>query len=270
VTAVSDLFASRELLWNLTLRELRGKYKRSALGWTWSLVNPLVTMVIFTVVFGTFLSARGPYTVGHDGLNVFALWLMCGLLPWTYLSNTLNGSAVALVGNGNLIKKVYFPREALVGAVAGANLVNLLIEFGVLVLALAVFGNDTLPWLPLVVLVTALLLVFVTGIALALSVLNVYFRDVQHFLAIGLQLWFYASPIVYPQQLVQAHLSPGWYAVYRANPFARFAEAYRDLLYDLRWPSPTTWAFLVCYSAAAVSLGWWIFGRLQGRLAEEL
>jgi ABC-type polysaccharide/polyol phosphate export permease len=269
VTAISEVVASRELLWNLTLRELRGKYKRSALGWSWSLVNPLVTMAIFTVVFGVFLKA-GPDRGDPSGLDVFALWLLCALLPWNFVGNTLNGGAVALVGNGNLIKKVYFPRQTLVGAVVGANLVNLLIELGVLCVALLVVGNDVLPWIPGALLVTALLVVFVLGLSLALSVLNVYFRDTQHFLAIFLQLWFYASPIVYPSRLVSDHLSGAWWNVYQANPFFRFAEAYRNLLYDLRWPAWSTLGLLVAWSAVSVVFGWWLFGRLEGRLAEEL
>ncbi|HST65336.1 MAG TPA: ABC transporter permease, partial [Mycobacteriales bacterium] len=124
MTALTEVAASRELLWNLTLRELRGKYKRSALGWSWSLVNPPVTMALFTVVFGVFLRAQ-PGRGDPSGLDVFALWLLCGLLPWNFLANSLNGGAGALVGNSNLIKKVWFPRETLVGAVTGANLVTL-------------------------------------------------------------------------------------------------------------------------------------------------
>jgi ABC-type polysaccharide/polyol phosphate export permease len=269
VTTVGDIAASRELLWNLTLRELRGKYKRSALGWTWSLVNPLVTMVIFTVVFGVFLKAE-PGAGDPSGLDVFALWLLCALLAWNFLANTLNGGALALVGNGNLIKKVYFPRQTLVGAVAGANLVTLLIELGVLCVAMLIAGNNVLPWIPGILLVTVLLTVFVTGLALALSVLNVYFRDTQHFLSILLQIWFYASPIVYPSVLVRDHVTGIAWAVYEANPFYRFAEAYRNLFYDLRWPSAATLGILLAWSAVSIVVGWWTFGKLEGRLAEEL
>jgi ABC-type polysaccharide/polyol phosphate export permease len=270
VTTVGEIVGSRELLWNLTLRELRGKYKRSVLGWTWSLVNPLVTMALFTVVFGVFLRAN-PDRGNPSGLDVFALWLLCGLLPWNYLATTLSGGTAALVGNSNLIKKVWFPRETLVGAVAGANLVTLLIELAVLTAALTVAGNRTaVLWLPAVAVVTALLVVFVLGLALALSVLNVYFRDTEHFLAILLQVWFYASPIVYPVALVQDHLPPALLDLYDANPFARFAAAYRNLLYDLRWPPVTTFALLVGYAAGSLLLGGLVFRRLAGRLAEEL
>ena len=270
VTALTEVAASRELLWNLTLRELRGKYKRSALGWSWSLVNPLVTMPLFTVLFPLFLRAH-PGRGDPSGLDVFALWLLCGLLPWNFLATTLNGGAVALVGNSNLIKKVWFPRETLVGAVTGANLVTLLIELGVLTVAVTVAGNRTAPlWLPLVALVTALLVVFVLGLALALAVLNVYFRDTQHFLAIALQVWFYASPVVYPASYVEGHVPAAVFAAYQANPFALFAGTYRDLLYDLRWPPPGALGLLAVYAAGSLVLGGLVFRRLAGRLAEEL
>lgn len=269
VTALREVAASRELLWNLTLRELRGKYKRSTLGWTWSLVSPLVTMALFTVVFGVFLRAR-PAVGDPSGLDVFALWLLCALLPWTFLATTLSGGALALVGNANLVKKVYFPRETLVGAVAGANLATLLIELGVLAAALLVVGNIVLPWLPGVLVVTALLVVFGTGLALALAALNVYFRDTQHFLSIALQVWFYASPIVYPQSYVHGHLPPAVLAAYEANPMTLFAGAYRALLYDLRWPPLGTLGALVGWAAGALLLGGLVFRRLSRRLAEEL
>jgi ABC-type polysaccharide/polyol phosphate export permease len=269
VTALREVAASRELLWNLTLRELRGRYKRSALGWTWSLVNPLVTMALFTVVFGVFLRAR-PAVGDPSGLDVFALWLLCALLPWTFLAGTLSGGALALVGNANLVKKVYFPRETLVGAVSAANLATLLTELGVLLVALTIAGSTVLPWLPGVLVVTALLVVFGTGLALALAVLNVYFRDTQHFLSIALQVWFYASPIVYPQSYVRGHLPPAVLAGYEANPMTLFASAYRALLYDLRWPPLGTLAALTGWAAGALVLGWLVFGRLSRRLAEEL
>ena len=111
---------------------------------------------------------------------------------------------------------------------------------------------------------------WITGLALALAVLNVYFRDTQHFLSIFMQLWFYASPIVYPAHLVSDNVA-GWaWTLYQANPFYRFAEAYRNLFYDLRWPDLSTLAILLAWTAASLVVGWWTFGKFEGRLAEEL
>jgi ABC-2 type transport system permease protein len=274
MATLSELTSSRELFANLTLRELRGKYKRSTLGWTWSLINPLATMVIFTVVFNFFLKVTPPPGDPSD-LNVFAFYLLCGLLPWNYLSNSLTGSMGILLSNANLIKKVYFPREILVAANVAAAGFTLLIELGVLAVALVIAGNFVFPWLVPLLLIVALQTVFVTGVGLTFSVLNVYFRDVQHFVGILLQLWFYATPIVYPRNVVPTrHEFWGWdvpvRTIYDLNPMVKFAEAYRNLLYDLRWPSLSTVAVLAAVAAASLAIGLTVFNRFEPRLAEEL
>ena len=271
MSTVTDLSRHRELFVNLTLRELRGKYKRSLLGWGWSLVNPLMQMAIFSLVFGFFLKVDPP--VGDpSGLDTFAFFLLCGLLPWTFLSTGLTGGMGSLIANANLIKKVWFPRQLLVGATVASFGVSFLIELGVLAIALLIAGNMVLPWLLPVLGVAALQAVFVLGLALALAVWNVYFRDLEYLVGIALQFWFYATPIVYPLSVVQDALDdrPLLLDLYELNPMARFAEVYRDLLYDLRGPTLTTMAYLVGCSAVALVIGWTAFRRLQGRLAEEL
>jgi len=266
----AELVSSRELMVNLTLRELRGKYKRSVLGWTWSLLNPLASMVIFTIVFSFFLKVKPP--VGDpSGLHNFAFFLLCGLLPWNFLNNGMMGGMAALIGNANLIKKVYFPREILVSATVAAFDVSFLIELGVLAAALLIVGNFVIPWIPVVLFLIALFTLFVLGIALTVSVLNVYFRDVQHFVNILLMLWFYATPIVYPITYVPEQ----WKGIplrhiYTFNPMVRFAETFRDVLYDLRFPSWNDTLFLVVVTALSLALGMWVFSKLEGRLAEEL
>ena len=274
MTSLSELSDSRELLVNFTLRELRSKYKRSVLGWTWSLLNPLATMLIFTVVFRFFLKVPVPRG-DPSGLHVFALFLLCGLLPWNLLANGMTGSMGSLINHSSLIKKVYFPREALVAASVASWTFSLLIELAVLTIALLVGGNFVLPWLPAVVLLVALQTVFVLGVGLLLSVLNVYFRDVQHFVGILLQLWFYATPVVYPLSVVpeSADLLSREIPVrflYGLNPMVRFVEVYRDLLYDLRFPSFGDLAYLVVVSACTLAVGLAVFVRLEPKLAEEL
>jgi len=265
VTSLAELLGTRELLVNLTLRELRGKYKRSVLGWTWSLLNPLATMAIFTVVFAYFLKVQAP-PGDPSGLDVFALYLLCGLLPWNFLSNGISGSMGALLGNSNLIKKVYFPREVLVIANVASWVVSLLIEMAVLAVVLMAFGNFVLPWLPAVLALVLIQTAFVVGLGLMFSVLNVYFRDVQHFVAILLQLWFYGTPIVYPLTYVPDNVR----FVYGLNPMVRFVEAYRDCLYDLRLPPLLDWAYLVVVASITLAAGWIVFMRLEPKLAEEI
>jgi ABC-2 type transport system permease protein len=272
VSHLRELAGARDLWVHLTLRELRGKYKRSVLGWAWSLLNPIAMMLIYTLVF-RFLLKIEVAPGDPSGLNVFPLFLLCGLLPWNYLASSMFGGMGGLVGNANLVKKVYFPREILVGANVASWTFSLAIEIGVLSAALLIAGNMVLPWLvPLIVLIV-LQTAFVLGIALALSVLNVYFRDVQHLLGIFMQLWFYATPIIYPVSLVadadESNSLP-LLTLYRLNPMTRFVEAYRDLLYDLRFPPAADLAFLTVVSVAALVGGFAVFRRLEPRLAEEL
>src|SRR5688572_11231248 len=174
MTSVLELRRHRELFANLTLRELRGKYKRSALGWGWSMLNPLAQMAIFSLVFGYVLNVDPP--VGDpSGLHVFAFFLLCGLLPWTFLANGLTAGMGSLLANANLVKRVWFPRQILVASTVASFAVSFLIEMGVLTVVLLIAGNMVLPWLVPVVIVVMVQAAFVLGLALALSVWSVYF-----------------------------------------------------------------------------------------------
>jgi ABC-2 type transport system permease protein len=277
VSVVADLKDSRGLLVNLTLREVRGKYKRTLLGQGWSLLNPVATLLIFTLVFGFVL--RVPVPVGENsGVQIFALYLACGLIPWTFFSNAVTTGMGALINNANLLRKVYFWRPTLVAATVFSWNVTFAIELAVLVIAMLVVGAMPLPWIPMLLLAAVLLTAFALGIALLLSVANVYFRDTQHFVSIGMQLWFYATPIVYPYSLIQDQAERMREAgngfpletLYRLNPLERFISVFRAGLYDNTWP---LWSDLVyCAVAAVVSLGVGIavFNRSQHRLVEEL
>jgi ABC-2 type transport system permease protein len=274
MATVSELAEARELFRNLTLRELRGKYKRSALGWAWSLINPLATMGIFTLVFSFVLRVQ-PETGHPSGLHSFPFFLLCGLLPWNFLLNSLTGGMSAPLANAGLIKKVYFPREILSASVIASWAVQFLIELGVLVVALLFVGNVALAYIPGVLLIVTIQMFFCYGIALALGALNVYFRDVQHFLGLLLQLWFYATPIVYPQGLVpvEKHLfgvNIPVTRIYGLNPMVRFVGMYRDLMYDLRWPPLYDLAYVTGAAVLSVLIGRWIFLKLEPRFAEEL
>jgi lipopolysaccharide transport system permease protein len=272
VSTVSEITASRELITNLTLRELRTRYKRSVLGWTWSMLNPLATVGIYTVVFKYFFKASAP--VGEpSGVSNFAVYLLCGLLAWNYFSGCVNGAMATLVGNAGLIKKVYFPREGLVISLVVSNLISFLIELGVLGVILLLVGSQVLPWIPVVLLLVAILTVFVTGLGLIVSVLNVYFRDLQYLVgSILLQVLFYLTPIVYPIRFVYDATGgdPWLRRLYTANPTVQFIEAFHRVLYDLRWPSLQNFAYLTAWAVGALVLGMFVFNRFESRLAEEL
>ncbi len=280
MSALAEFRDSRELLANLTLREVRGKYKRTALGQGWSLLNPLVSLAIYSLVFGLLLRADPP--VGDpSGLDVFALWLAAALLPWTFFSGAVLAGVQSLLLNANLVKKVYFPRELLVVSSVLSFVVTLSVELGALVVLLVVAGANPLPWLPLVVVAVVLLTAFALGLSLLLSISNVYFRDTGHLAALVFQFWFYLTPVVYPATLVDSVVEErgGLHVLgvrlpvdhlYGLNPMQRFSDVFRALLYDNRLPDWQDWAACAVVAALALALGVTVFRRFAPRLAEEL
>jgi ABC-2 type transport system permease protein len=275
---IKEVIASRELLLNLTLREVRGKYKRTVFGQLWSLANPLVTMLIFTLVFGFILRIE-PDTGDPSGLNIFAVWLLCGLLPWTFFSTVLNLGVGSIVGNAGLVQKVSFSRVVLPLSLVGSTGFNWIFEMGVLVIVLLAVGSWVLPWVPIVIVVMVLLAVFASGIALMLSVANVYFRDTQYFVSLLLQVWFYLTPIIYPVSIVKTQSdgiggiagSPvtveGLYAL---NPMVHFTAVFRELLYDNRWPSLGSLLLCIGWAVGTFIVGLLVFRRNERGLAEAL
>lgn len=255
-----------ELLSNLTLRELRGKYKRSVLGWAWSIINPVMNLAVYGVVFGAFLRVDPP--VGNpSGLVNYPFFLVTGLLAWAFMTNSLGGATQSLVANEGLITKVYFPRAVLPISIVFSHLVGYLIELGVLLVAIsALTGNFVLPWVPLLIPVIILQFGFVLGMSLFLAVGNAYFRDVSHFVGIFLNAWFYATPILYPEDLPPDWADP----VIKLNPMTHFVRVYRDLLYDLRFPTAREWAILCVLCFVPLVLGSLFFRKHEARLAEEL
>ncbi len=273
----NDLRASREILSNLTMREVRGKYKRSFLGQTWSLLNPIASLAIYTVVFGLVLKATPP-PGEPSGIDNFTLWLACALLPWNFFATTMQGGMNALLGNSNLVQKVYFPRYTLVVSNMLAGLVTFGFELLVLAGIAVVFGSKIWIWIPLVIVFVLMLALFGLGLGLMLSISNVYFRDTAQFVGIGMQVWFYATPIVYPITLVAA-TQEQWAAqgndfplvwLYSLNPMERFVQIFRDLLYDNRLPPWGDMGYCLGATVVSLGLGALVFRKFQGRIAEEL
>ncbi|HEY0258760.1 MAG TPA: ABC transporter permease [Lacisediminihabitans sp.] len=273
-----ELLSARELLANLTLREIKGKYKRTIFGQLWSLANPLAQMLIYTFIFSV-LFVQTPPTGDPSGLKVYALSLLCGLLPWLFFANVLNAGSGSLVANAGLIQKVYFPRVALPLAQVGAVGFNWLFEMAVLAIVLSIAGAFVLPWLPMVLVTMLLLAIFAAGVSLMLSIANVYFRDTEHLLAIVMQLWMYLTPIIYPISLVQNGSAKiggllgtniTLLDIYGWNPMERFVEVFRALLYDNRFPNWSDLLICAIWAFGAFALGLWIFGRKERGLAEAL
>ena len=258
-----------ELLWNLTLRELRGKFKRSVLGWLWSVINPLASIAIYTVVFGVYLGVEPPEG-DPSGLQMYGFFLVCGLLPWTFLTNSLNGAAQSITANEGLVKKVYFPRAVLPGASTLAWLASFGVELSVLGVVLIMWGNMVVPWIPVVLVLMVIEAVFVFGLGLLLAAGNAYFRDVQHFLGIALNVWFYSTPILYPADVLDGQPAFVRLVVLELNPMSIFVDSYRDVLYHLRMPTGVQWLSMTAVALVTLAVGVTVFRRLEPQLAEEL
>jgi lipopolysaccharide transport system permease protein len=270
VSRLVELVRQREVLENLTLRELRTKYRRSFLGWAWSMINPLATIAIFTLVFKVLLRTE-PAPGDPSGLNSFALYLLSGLIPWNFYSLVTSLGMGAVVGNPALVRKAHFQREILVLSQVLFAFVQFLIEMGIVLGVLSVFGG---PWVfkfvPQVLLLMVMFALFSTGIALALSVVNVYFRDLAYLWTIVLQLSFYATPIVYSTTLVESEVAEPFLTVLTENPLAITIESFRHLLYDGRSVPVPQYLELTMWCAMSLTFGLLVFGKLQKRLAEEV
>jgi len=266
---VSSVIASRELLWNLTLRELRTKYRRSVLGWAWSMLNPLANVAIYFFVFGVLFDAQAPRGVNSD-LHGFAWFLLCALLPWNYWALINNMGLGAMSSNAGLVRRVAFPREVLVFSAVLHATVQFAIELSLLCVIFVILGSPFLPWLPIVLLAVVLLGVFASGFALALSALSVYFKDLAYLWGIVLQVWFFATPIVYNPDLLDDQ-APDWMRpILEANPMNLVVGIFRDCLYHAQSPNWASLGAFALWAVASLSVGWWAFRRLDRRLAEEV
>ena len=248
LTDIREVWQSRELLHNLTLRELRGKYKGTALGWGWSLVNPLMTAAIYTLVFSTIMRV-----------------------------SSFTGGMGTLVANGNLIKTTYSPRRLLLVSNTAAAMFSHMIELIVISILFMAWGINVLPRIHLVIVVEILLAIFSLGLGLLFSVVNVYFRDTTHFVGLFIQLWFYATPVIYPITLVMTRRDPGsWVTeyhlidIYNLNPMLYFIEPIKEMLYSGTVPSWSNFAWAALVAVVSLWIGNAVFGKLEHRLAEEL
>lgn len=269
MAAVVRVLQARELLWNLTLRELRTKYRRSVLGWTWSMLNPLATVAIYSFVFGVLFKSTAP-PGDPSGLQGFAFFLLCALLPWNFFSLVSSLGMSSISANAGLVRRVAFPREVLVFSNVLHACVQFSIELALLCIVLLVAGSPILPWLPLVILTSVVLAIFASGFALFLSAASVFFRDVTYLWSIFIQVWFFLTPIVYANSLLEERI-PDWALVLlKLNPMNAFVSTYRNLMYDTTSPSLPQVLVMVVSAAFSITAGWAVFSRLGRRLPEEV
>jgi ABC-type polysaccharide/polyol phosphate export permease len=269
MAAISEVWTYRGLIGNLAQRELKSRYKRSVLGWMWSLLNPASTLLIYTVVFGTIMRIEPPIA-GNGTMKSFALFLFSALIIWNFFSGVISGSMGALIGAGGLLKKVYFPPECPPIANALTVLTQTALEALILVVVLAFVGN--LSWTVLLFpYLIVMLALFSLGIGLVLSLLNVYLRDINYLVSIGLNLLFYGTPIIYPFSLLVNNDVPGWIQfIVRVNPLTQFVGASQQIFYLLETPSLARLGGLTVVSLVVFALGWAIFSAKSLDVSEEL
>jgi ABC-type polysaccharide/polyol phosphate export permease len=265
-----QLLRYRGLIQSLVARELKARYRGSVLGFFWSFINPLLLLSIYTFVFRFVLPGTHPAEI-----EPYALFMFCGILPWTWFSSSLSESANVLIGHGNLIKKVLFPAEILPIVTVLANMVHFFLGLPILIGFLIYYWRPItlgeVAWFPIVVLIQAL---FTTGMALILSALTVHFRDIKDLLSNVLTFWFFATPIIYPMPQGAASdpkLPEFARNLLNLNPFTHLAVSYQEILF---YPGPFGhWRWLLALGAASVVLfliGYFLFDRLRDSFAEEV
>tara|TARA_Y100001970_G_C14216657_1_gene850075 strand:+ start:1445 stop:2290 length:846 start_codon:yes stop_codon:yes gene_type:complete len=256
------------LVRNFARRDLKSRYKRSLLGWTWSLLSPLSTILVYSLVFSVFFRAAPP--AAGNGSQNFALFLFTGLVVWLFFAGMINGSMGWLGAIGDLRRKVFFPPETAIFGSALALAVQSAIEAGVLLIVMLLVGNIGLSTLALPF-ILALAGIFGLGIGFFVCVLNTHYRDVQYLVGIILNALFFLVPIVYPIGIIpEQHWGVPIRKIVEWNPVNQFVAAARESAYLLQWPSLTRWGILMVYSFATFGLGWRFFAKRSMLLSEDM
>ena len=262
VAVARELWAYRDLLLNLVRRDLAVRYRRSALGVLWSLLNPLLMMLVFTVVF---------VVVKPGTVRSYPLFVLAGLLPWNFFAASLSGAVRSVTGSANLIDKVYFPREMLPLSVVLSNLVNYLFSLVVFLPLAYVLGAQFSVWTLALPLIIAIQTVFIAGLSLILASLNVFYRDTEQVIEVGLTAWFFLTPIFYELELLPNRVLgiDVWRLVYTLNPMATLVTDYR---YIMLYHYPVIRHTLVPLVLGVTLLlgGWALFRRAAPAFAEAI
>ncbi|MDP6284045.1 MAG: ABC transporter permease [Acidimicrobiales bacterium] len=267
-TAITSASRYVPLVRNFARRELKARYKRSVLGWTWSLLSPLSTILVYSLVFSVFFRAAPP--AAGNGSQNFAVFLFTGLVVWLLFAGMINGSMGWLMAIGDLRRKVFFPPETAIFGSALALAVQSAIEAGVLLIVMLLIGNIG-PTTLLLPIVLALAGIFGLGLGFFVCVLNTHYRDVQYLVGIVLNALFFLVPIVYPLGIIpERHWGLPIRRIVELNPINQFVAAARESAYLLQWPSLSRWCALVCYSFAVFALGWRFFAQRSMQLSEDM
>lgn len=258
MSEIKELYQYREMIFSLIRKDLRGKYKGSVLGFLWTFLDPLLQLIVYTIVFSVFFPSN---------IDRFYIFLFVGLVPWLFFNTSLVGGATSVVVQENLIKKIYFPRQVLPVSYVTSAFVNMLLTFIVIfaVLIISGFGIrlDILWMLPIVMLVEYVLAL---GIAMLTSALTVYFRDLQYILGIITMLWMYLTPVLYEIETIPEKYRSLMYM----NPMTGIILCYKDILYYKQFPNLNNILMAFGMGAFFLVIGSFTFNRMQKHFVEEL
>lgn len=265
---LKELYKYRVLIQNLISRELKARYRGTVLGFLWSFFNPFLLMVIYTIVFGFFIGPRDP--AFNNNPWWYALFLFCGVLPWTWFSASSLESANVLMVQGNLIKKILFPVEILPIVVVTSNFVHFLFGLPILLLFVPIMGKKFTPFILFIPLVIIVQYIFSLGFAFLVSSLTVHFRDIKDILTNLLTFWFFASPIIYPITFPPIQNSKILQLWMDLNPMTHIMGGYQNSVFFgemIRWKRLGI-TFLV--SIFLLFLGYYVFDKLRDSFPEEV
>lgn len=253
-----DIYDYRQMIFSLVRKELRGRYKGSALGFLWTFINPLLQLVVYTFVFSIVMPTN---------IEKFYMYLFVGLIPWLFFSGSLTGGAACILNQKDMVKKIYFPREVMPISYVTSGFVNMLLCFIVIFAAVIVSGIGirpvTLLYLPIVMIVEYIMCL---GGAMLTSALTVYFRDLEYILGILTMAWMYFTPVVYTIEMVPERLRSLMYL----NPMTPVVECYRAILYSKEIPHISTLTSGLVSGLVVLIIGFIVFDKLQRGFAEEL
>lgn len=258
ISTIKEIFAYREMIKSFVRRDLRGRYQGSFLGFLWTFLNPLLQLVVYSIVFSTILRA---------GIDKYYLFLFVALIPWMFFASSVAGGATCVVAQKDMVKKIYFPREVLPIAHVTSAFVNMLLCFIVIFIVVIVSGTP-LNFMALLCLVPVWIVEYILALGMAFisCSITVYMRDMEHILSILIMAWQYLTPIMYSDEMI-----PDKYKfLFNFNPMTPVIKAYRTILYESKVPDLTTLLSALAMGIITLVVGWIVFSALKRRFAEEL
>lgn len=255
---IKELWHYREMIISLVKRDLKGRYKGSAMGFLWTMINPLLQLAVYTFVFSVIMPS---------GVERFYLFLFVALVPWLFFSTCLSTGTTVIFAQQEMVKKIYFPRQILPISFTISQFVNMLLSFVVIFIVLIFsgikFNFKALACLPIIMLVQFILCL---GITFVVSALTVYLRDLEYILSIISMAWMYLTPILYPIE----NVPEAYRGICYINPMTSIIVAYRDILYSSKVPEMGTLVIAVFMGILLLAIGLVSFEHLQRHFAEEL